>query len=166
MATAGRKSTYDTVIAPRIEEVKEWIRQGKTDKECAELLGITPRTFSKHKNSISSFSSIIEKERAPKVEELESSIFSSAVGFTKTIKKAMKVKKTEYISGKKFLETEEIKYYDEEIYIPPNVTAAIFLLKNWGDYVNDPQILALKKRELELKEKIAECNNFDLGIKE
>ena len=166
MATAGRKSTYDTVIAPRIEEIKEWIKQGKTDKQCAELLGITPRTFSKHKNSIFSFSSIIKKARQPKVEEIENSLFTSAVGFTKTIKKAMKVKKTEYIGGKKFLEREEIEYYDEEIYIPPNVTAAIFLLKNWGDYVTDPQTLKLKERELKLKEKIAECNNFDLDIKE
>lgn len=163
MATKGRKSTYDTVIVPRIEEIKEWIRQGKTDKECADLLGITPRTFSKHKNSISSFSSIIEKERAPKVEEIETSMFDSAIGGIKTVKKAMKVKTVEYENGKRLRESEEIQYYDEEIYIPPNVTAAIFLLKNWGDYVNDPRSLELKRRELELKERTAENNNFNLN---
>lgn len=162
MATKGRKSTYDTVILPHIEEIKEWLRQGKTDKECANLLGITPRTFSKHKNSISSFSSIIEKEREPKVEEIENSMFKSATGFTKKVQKAMKVKTVEYENGKRLRETEKIEYYDEEIFIPPNVTAGIFLLKNWGDYVNDPQTLELKRRELELKEKIADSNNFEL----
>lgn len=159
---AGRKSTYDTVIVPRLDEIKEWLQQGKTDKECADLLGITPRTFSKHKNSISSFSSIIEKEREPKVKEIENSMFDSAIGFTKTLKKAMKVKTVEYENGKKIREIEEIVPYDEEIYIPPNTTAAIFLLKNWGDYVNDPQILKLRQRELDLKTKIADSNNFDL----
>jgi DNA-binding CsgD family transcriptional regulator len=159
---AGRKSTYDTVIVPRIEEIKEWLQQGKTDKECAKMLGITPRTFSKHKNSISSFSSIIKKERQPKVEEIENSMFESAIGFTKTVKKAMKVKTVEYENGKRLLETEKIEYYDEEIYIPPNTTAGIFLLKNWGDYTNEPQNLILKKRELDFKKKIAENNNFDL----
>lgn len=162
MATKGRKSTYDTVILPHIEEIKEWLRQGKTDKECATLLGITPRTFSKHKNSISSFSSIIEKEREPKVEEIENSMFKSATGFTKKVQKAMKVKTVEYENGKRLREEEKIEYYDEEIYIPPNVTAGIFLLKNWGDYVNEPQTLELKRRELELKEKAAESNNFSL----
>ncbi len=162
MAKAGRKSTYDTIIAPRIEEIKEWLQQGKTDKECATLLGITPRTFSKHKNSISSFSSIIKKERQPKVEEIENSMFESAIGFTRKVKKAMKLKTVEYEYGKKLREEEKIEYYEEEIYIPPNVTAAIFLLKNWGDYINDPQALQLRKRELELKEKEYEKNNFDL----
>lgn len=159
---AGRKSTYDTVIVPRIEEIKEWLQQGKTDKECANMLGITPRTFSKHKNSISSFSSIIKNERKPKVEEIENSMFKSATGFTKTVKKAMKVKTVEYENGKRLLETEKIEYYDEEIYIPPNTTAGIFLLKNWGDYTNEPQNLTLKKRELELKEKIVKNGDFDL----
>ena len=159
---AGRKSTYDTVIVPRIEEIKEWLQQGKTDKECANMLGITPRTFSKHKNSISSFSSIIKNERKPKVEEIENSMFESAIGFTRKVKKAMKVKTVEYENGKRLRETERIEYYDEEIYIPPNTTAGIFLLKNWDDYTNEPQNLILKKREFELKKKIAENDNFDL----
>ncbi len=159
---AGRKSTYDTIIVPRIEEIKEWLQQGKTDKECAKMLGITPRTFSKHKNSISSFSSIIKNERQPKVEEIENSMFDSAIGFTKKVQKAMKLKTVEYENGKRLRETEKIEYYTEEVYIPPNTTAGIFLLKNWGDYTNEPQNLILKKRELKLKEKIAENGNFDL----
>ena len=44
--------------------------------------------------------------------------------FTKTLKKAMKVKTVEYENGKKIREIEEIVPYDEEIYIPPNTTAA------------------------------------------
>ncbi len=162
----GRKSKFEEIILPRIEEVKKWVSEGKTDKECANLLGITPKTFSKHKNSISSFNSVIKECRQPKVAELEVSMFSSALGFTKTVKKAMKIKSIEYENGKKVKETETIEPYEEEIYIPPNTTAQIFLLKNWGDYTNDPQIMALKEKEYKLKKAIAEANNFDLDVKE
>ena len=38
------------------------------------------------------------------------------------------------------------------------MTAAIFLLKNWGRYMNEPVALDLRKKEIELKEKQIEAN--------
>ena len=51
----------------------------------------------------------------------------------------------------------------EEVYIPPNATSAIYLLKHWGKlrgYTNDPLSLELKKEELELKKEIAEKEHW------
>lgn len=162
----GRKSKYEELILPRLDEIKKWLAEGKTDKECAQLLGMTPKTFSKHKNSISSFSSTIKEARQPKIKEIENSMFDSAIGFTKSVQKAMKLKNVEYENGKKVKEEEIIEYYEEEIYIPPNITAGIFLLKNWGDYTSDPTILKIKQQEMKLKEAIAKANNFDLDLKD
>lgn len=149
---AGRKSTYDEIIVPRMEEIKEWISQGKTDKYCAERLGISARTFSKHKNSFSSFSSTIKKAREPRVEEIEDSMFKHAVGFTKKVRKAMKLKEIK-TNGVQRVEQERIAYYEDEIYIPPDTAAAIFLLKAWANYSNEPRMIKIRERELAIKEK-------------
>lgn len=162
MAKAGRKPYYEEIILPRIEEIKQWLSEGKTDKEIALLLGITPKTFSKYKNSISSFNSIVKKNRQPCVEVLENSMFDSAIGFTKTIKEPIKRKIIEYDNGKKVKEEEIIEQVEKQIYIPPNITAQIFLLKNWGEYTNEPKILAIKKEELKLRKEISDSNKFNL----
>lgn len=161
-AKCGRKSSYDEIILPRMDEIKEWIRCGKTDKDCAKLLGITAKTFSKYKNSISSFNSTIKENRAGCVENLENSMYDNAIGFVKTLQKPIKRKIVDYENGRKIHEEEVIEIVKEEIYIPPNVTAGIFLLKNWGGYTNEPKILEMKQKEFELKEKIIESNNFDI----
>ena len=41
--------------------------------------------------------------------------------------------------------------YPEQTYFKPDMTAAIFLLKNWGNYVNEPQVVELRRQELELQ---------------
>ena len=47
--------------------------------------------------------------------------------------------------------------YEETIYYPPSDTAGIFLLKNWGNYMNEPRAMEYRKKELELKEKQVEA---------
>lgn len=162
MAKTGRKSSYEEIIQPRMEEIIKWLNEGKTDKECAVLLGISPKTFTKYKNSVSSFNSVVKKNRQPCVEILENTMFESAIGFTKTITEPMKLKTTRYENGRKVEETERIEQVEKQIYIPPNITAQIFLLKNWGGYTNEPKTLEIKQQELELRKEIADSNNFKL----
>ena len=54
------------------------------------------------------------------------------------VKKPIKVKETVYECGRKVKEIERIEYGEEEVFIPPDVTADMFYLKNrmpdrWGD---------------------------------
>ncbi len=53
-----------------------------------------------------------------------------ALGFKDTVRKAIKCKEVIYDNGKRISEKEHIEYADEEIYVPPDTTAAIFWLKN------------------------------------
>ena len=63
----------------------------------------------------------------------------------------MKLKTVEYEDGKRKKEVERIEYYDEEVYVPPSIASAQFLLKNWakGKYSNNPAELQQKKEEFE-----------------
>jgi hypothetical protein len=63
--------------------------------------------------------------------EVENALLKSALGFSATIHKPVKLKITQYNdSGKKIKEEEYIKMVEEEIFVPPNVTAQIYWLNN------------------------------------
>lgn len=160
MEKRGRKSKNED-IEKNIEKIKEWLNKGLTEKQIAKNLGMAYSTFNKYKNQNKEFSELLKKERKKPVEELENALYKSALGGTVTVKKAMKIKTVDYENGKRLRETEEIEYYEEEVYYPPNTTAGIYLLKHWGKgYTNDPELLSIKKKELELKEKMVEMQDW------
>ena len=158
----GRKSKYDEVILPKLEEIKNLLAKGTSEKEIANYLGISYTTWKTHKRKIASFSAVVKESRGKAIEDLEKAMFNSALGFTKTVKKAMKLKEVVYENGKRLKETERIEFYEEEIYIPPSVACAQFLLKNWAKdkYSNNPAELEVKKKEFELNKKVKEDQIF------
>lgn len=159
----GRKSVYDAKIKSRFPEIAEWVKNGATEKSIMKNLGVSHTTWTKYKNEKPELMELLNKNRALAVNEIENSMYLSALGGKQTVWKGMKVKKTEYENGKKVLEFETVEKYQEEVYVPPNTTAGIYLLKHWGrnrGYTNDPLTLELKKEELELKKEIAEDNNW------
>lgn len=79
--------------------------------------------------------------------EVENAMLKSALGYTVTVKKPIKVKEVKQKVGEGRIETERIEYAEEEVYIPPNSTAQIFWLKNrrpdkWRDKPNESAINA------------------------
>lgn len=158
----GRKNKYDEVILPRLEEIKALLAKGTSEKEVAEYLGISYTTWKKHKKAIPTFSTAVKQARGKAIEDLEQAMFKSALGFTKKIKKAMKLKEIHYENGKRLKETERIEFYEEEVYIAPSVACAQFLLKNWAKdkYSNNPAELEVKKKEFEFNKKLKEDQIF------
>ena len=142
------------IIESNLKNIEKWTAKGLTIKQIAKNLGISDRTLYRYKtDSDSRLSQSIKNGRAVAVEELENTMFTSATGYERKVKKYAKCKRTEYIEGKKSLEYEEMVEYEETVYYPPDTTAGIFLLKNWGGYMNEPKMLELRKKELELREK-------------
>ncbi len=158
----GRKSKYEEVILPKLEEIKDLLAKGTSEKEIANYLGISYTTWKTHKRKIPSFSAVVKQSRGKAIEDLEKAMFNSALGFTKIVKKAMKLKEVVYMNGKRLKETERIEFYEEEIYIPPSVACGQFLLKNWAKdkYSNNPAELEVKKKEFELNKKVKEDQIF------
>ena len=160
---AGRKGIYDEKIKSRFKDIEKWARKGVTEKAIAKNLGVSYSTFNKYKVEKIELSDLLKKSRLVAVEEIENAMYECAIGGKQVVKKYAKCKKIKYENGKKISEEEVMESYDEEVYIPPNTTAAIYLLKHWGKsqgYTNDPLTLDLKKEELKFKKKKAEEDSW------
>ena len=59
----ARPSKYETHVAPRVEEIKDWVRNGATDKYIWEKLGISERSFYEYKNEFSQFSQVLKETK-------------------------------------------------------------------------------------------------------
>jgi DNA-binding CsgD family transcriptional regulator len=141
------------IVLNNLEQIKGWIAQGMSMRSIAQALGVSKQTLYKHIKASTDGLDTIKNNRAVAVEELENTMFKSATGYTVKVKKYEKVKHCIYDNGKKAKEWEEMKEYEVEEFIKPDTTAGIFLLKNWGNYMNEPRAMEFRKKELELKEK-------------
>lgn len=111
--------------------LRGFARDGFTDKEIAEKkIGVSERTFTDWKNRFPSISSALKGGRIPADYEVEDSLHKSATGFIIKLKKPIKLKTKKQLKDKGTIEEEHIEYAEEEIYIPPQVSAQIFWLKN------------------------------------
>lgn len=141
------------IIKDNLDRIERWVASGLSMKEIAKNLGISERTLYKYKASDEQFMQTVKKGRQVAVEILENTMFKSATGFMQTMKKYEKVKRCTYKDGKKLKEWEEVIELEVEEYFKPDITAGIFLLKNWGNYVNEPRVLEIRQQELELQKK-------------
>lgn len=107
-----------------------WARDGATDKEITERMGIAESTLYDWKNKHPEISEALKKNKEIADIEVENALHKKAVGFKETVKKPVKVRRVEYVDGKKGREYEEVVEVEEEIFVPPDTTAQIFWLKN------------------------------------
>ncbi len=149
---------YEEKVKPNLERVKELASEGLTQEQIANAFGVNYRTFKRYIEEEEELRQALNSGRETAIKEVENAMFQSAIGGKVTVKKGMKVKKVIYENGKKKGEVETVEPYDEEIYVKPDTQAGIFLLKNWAKdrYSADPIMHDLKRREVELKEKLAD----------
>ena len=76
----ARPSKYETNVAPRLEEIKDWVRNGATDKEVATRLGISVDSFYQYKRLFSEFSESLKENKEICDAEVESALHKAAVG--------------------------------------------------------------------------------------
>lgn len=144
---SGRPNAYETIILPRIEEVEAWAKEGATDKDIAVALGLNPGSFARIKSRYGEFSDLLKKAHEVPVKEIKKALYKRAIGFS-------------YTEDSTVTETEDdevvrIKTTKSTKYMPPDVAAALVLLKHWdreNGWTNDPATLELKKKELKLRE--------------
>lgn len=148
------------IIKENLNRIEKWVASGLSMKDIAHNLGISERTLYKYKAEDPQFMQTVKKARQVAVEILENTMFKSATGFIQTVKKYEKVKRCTYKDGRKLKEWEEIVELEVEEYFKPDITAGIFLLKNWGNYVNEPRVLEIRQQELELQKKKLEDSEW------
>lgn len=163
-----------------LTRLKGWARDGLTDEQIATKIGINRTTLYKWIDRFSDIGNALKQGKEPVDIDVEDSIVKLALGHYVTVKKPMKIRTEKRLKKKdkdgREYETgviveEHIEYVDEQVYIPPNVTAQIFWLKNrkpeqWKD--KREQVVSTKDGVLAdlisgLKEPVAESFEAESG---
>ena len=138
-----------------------------------KLSGVAYSTFREYKKKYSAFSALIKSCKRNVVQDVRAALVKKAKGFeyTETKKTYMKVD----LPVKTLLALRKLGYTEEGIdavmtikeevsnkVALPDTNAANLVLKNYDkhQWSNDPQMLEIKKKELKLKEKVVEANNW------
>lgn len=151
----ARKSKYETYVKSKFGKISELVRNGATDKEIIEFLGIKKTAFYDYLNKYTEFAELMTENRQEKVKELKNTLYKKAMGFQYTEVETTKE------CGKVMKEVVKLKT------ALPSETAILILLKHWDKekdgtpkWANDPATLELKKQELEIKKEQAESDNW------
>ena len=147
----GRPNKYLTNVKPRFSEITEWLQLGATEKEIAENLGVNCRVFCKYKTQYKELNELIKKGRKAPVQAIKAALYKRAIGFQFT--------------ESKLIEDSDGGWKKETVTKAalPDPTAAMMLLKHWDketEWTSDPASLKLRKKELELKEKQVESEDW------
>lgn len=156
----GRKTVYDTHIAPRLADIKKWREAGATVEKMCDVLGVSKTTFHKYLNEQPEFADAYKKSTAELVMDLRGEL--ARLAFKHTLETKKQFIKKDLVTGHDNLHVEiTTKEVDGDI------AAINLLLKNLDEnWSNDPQNLALRKQELELRKAIAAANNFDINLED
>jgi len=145
----GRPNKYYTHIEPRLDDIRK-LCLTMTDKQIAQIMGVGWSTFKHYKSIHKDLQDAIKRGRDDLVTELKSTLIKKAKGYmyeeTETI----------YEHGK------EVKKVVKSKYAQPDTGASHLLLKNYDkeNWANDPQMLAIRKEELELRKQQIENNDW------
>lgn len=169
MAKRGRKNKYETDVKPYFAQIKEWLENGSTERQIAENLGIGYSTFNRYKGENEELKELIKKGRQGIVLKLRGTLINRALGFNYQESKTVSEQVNLPDSIKEFLlesgftqeQLEQAKLVKTEVankFALPDVAALNLALKNYDkeNWANDPQMLELRKQELELRKKQSE----------
>ena len=100
----GRKSKYETNVQPRLLEIAAWCRDGLTDKEIAEKLGISQDSFYVYKNEHTEFSDTLKETKEIADIKVENSLNKNANGYDYEEQTVVMKKEVIYKDGKRVKE--------------------------------------------------------------
>lgn len=108
------KSKYFTHVEPKLILIEGWARDGLTDEQIYNNLGISKDSFYKYKKQYSDFSDSLKKGKEIVDYEVENALLKRALGY--------EYDEITYENG------EEVKRVTKQV--APDTTAQIFWLKN------------------------------------
>lgn len=172
MAKAGRKNRFDTHVKPYFKEIAEWCST-MTERQIAQKLGIAYSTWNQYKVDYPELTELLKESRTDLVTELRSALIKKAKGYdyteTKVITEQVKWPEELHVllleAGFSEAQIERSKIVRTETYYrkaAPDVAAINLALKNYDkeNWANDPQMIKLREKELELRERQIENNEF------
>ena len=168
----GKPRKYDEYVKPYLTLISEWCRT-MTERQIAEKLGIAYSTFNEYKLDYSELREAIKKGRQNLVAELRSSLIRRANGYdyvetkqtTEQIKLSEEMREALADAGFGKEQIENVQIVKTEVahkHAHPDVAALNLALKNYDkeNWANDPQMLDIRKKELELRERQIENSEW------
>lgn len=145
----ARPDKYKTNVEPYLNEIKQMCLS-MTEAQIAETLGVSLAAWKRYKSHYEPLRAVLKKGRQTLVVELRSALIRRAKGFQYEERKTIK---------------EAGQPIREEIYTRtalPDVAALNLCLKNYDRdaWANDPQMLRIREKELELQERKIELNEW------
>ena len=106
--------------------------EGLSDPEIASRCGLSLESFNRWKRKYQKFRDAIEIGRNEADFSVEEALYKKATGYSVKTSKTHKLKRVDYdpVTGKKLKEYEELALGVDESYVPPDLKAEIFWLKN------------------------------------
>jgi transcriptional regulator with XRE-family HTH domain len=118
----GRPAKYETYVLPYLERIPKMKKQGMTDDQIAEKLGIGRSSMMEYKKKYPDFTNAFKIGKMELIEDLEDTLYRKALG-------KIKVKKVKrYIEDINGVKKQKIEETEEEI--PPDTASIVFSLKN------------------------------------
>lgn len=156
------KKYADWLTKDGLLRIEGLARDGLSLSQIAHNIGVADSTFRKWRDEHEAISAAIKRGNAPVDLEVENAMLKSALGHKETVRKAIKVKTEKQKVGEGKIVEEHIEYVDEEVYIPPQVIAQIFWLKNRRpDKWKEKQAIGVDTSALDKLDKILEQNKKD-----
>lgn len=145
----ARPNKYELHVEPYLDKIQQ-MALIMTEEQIAESLSVSYSTFRRYKTENKQLQAALKKGRKDLVLELKSALIKKAKGYEVLETKMEK----EY--GQVVKVTETVKHFQ------PDVAAINLLLKNYDKeaWANDPQMMEIRKKELELREKQIDNNNW------
>lgn len=147
----GRKNRYESYVKPHLQEISEWV-QTMDEEQIARRLGVGVSTWHDYKNKHPELADAVKAGRQNLIADVKSALKMRAKGF-------------EYQEKKVYTKVGDngSAVYEETTtkYAPPDVAACNSILQNLDpEWRRDKALYELRKREFELKQKLAEANNW------
>lgn len=81
MSKPKRKTKWDTHVQPNLNRIPKWRRDGLTEKQVAQKLGVAYSTLRVYRDQYSALAAALEKGKEELIEELEDSLYKRAKGY-------------------------------------------------------------------------------------
>lgn len=149
----AREDKYDTHVKPYLDRIEKMC-QTMTEEQIATTLGISMSSWKRYKKKNEPLRTKLQRGKKELVIDLRSALIRKALGYDYT-----EVKEKQEIVNGSLTVTESLKITK---HVQPDVAAINLLLKNYDreNWANDPQMLELRKKEIELQEKKIEQNEW------
>lgn len=152
----GRPTKYHELVKPRLKEIAEWRENGWTEDKIAKELGVSRTAMREYKKLYPEFLRTIKSGNAALIGRLKGALVKAAEGY-----QYPEIKKI-YERNKETGKMEHVRTEETIKTAPPSVAAINLALKNFDreNWSNDPQLLELRRKELELKAKKQEDDDW------